>query len=79
MHLPRTVGASIQFYLLVPLLIWGLEVVLPRERFEAGLMLSMLGTIILAIALRALPVGPNPDDWRSCLTFCRLDPWRRGF
>lgn len=73
-----SLAIEFQFYLLVPLLIWGLKVVLPAERFEAGLMLSMLGTIILAIALRALPVGPNPDDWRSCFTFCRLDAMATG-
>jgi hypothetical protein len=23
--------------------------------------------------------GPNPDDWRSCFTFCRLDAMATGF
>ena len=73
-----SLAIEFQFYLLFPLLIWGLKVALPPERFQAGLILSMLGIIVLAIGLRALPIGPNTHNWRFFFTFCRLDAMATG-
>jgi peptidoglycan/LPS O-acetylase OafA/YrhL len=73
-----SLSIEFQFYLLFPLLIWELKYVAPPERFEATLMVSMFGVILLALGLRALPAGFSPESWRANFTFCRLDAMAIG-